>query len=204
MNKLEQAYLDGFVKAANALSTAIEGGIKHPSETAEAAIGRLQAQKSRDFIMPKRTNFMGQPLRGGPAAAQDVTSGNIWRNPGSNTIGDMSLRKATGLGLGLGGAAAVGGQAAGALTSNIGTESSNLNQRVQAAAKGPGIDPSGLYEMLKQHLSNHKMGYGVGAGALGLGGLGYYLSKHKNKQKLQDEQIPFSSGEDEPGVESNE
>jgi hypothetical protein len=208
MDKLEQGYIDGFVKAANALSAGIVAGVKQPMESAESAIARLQSQKTKDFVMPNRKNLLGQPLSGGPGlnAPNGIKDKlhSLWNDPKSNTIGDMSLRKATGLGAGLGAGTIAASQGAGALTSGMGGHPSDLAQRTQEATQGPSIDPSGLYEMLKQHLSKHEVGYGVGGAALGLGGLGYYLSKHKNKKKIDEGQIPFSSGEDEPGVETNE
>lgn len=208
MDKLEQGYLDGFIKAAAPLGNMAQDAFKYVQPT----LGEFKESQRLSNPMalatrPDNTRFSGGPnilknlfnkakgpvVDGAKSMGEGISNGYDWLK--ANPIKG---------GIGLSAGAALGGSTAGALTSGIPSKPDDLAQRVNAAAQGGAIDPKSIYEMIKKHLSEHKAAYGVGGGALALGGLGYYMNNHKNKHRVADTQIPFSSGQDEPGVENVE
>lgn len=67
---------------------------------------------------------------------------------------------------------------------------------IEMERKRNSFSTSNLFDMLTEHVKNHKLPYGIGIGAAGLGGLGYLA--HNKYKKNKDKQIT-ESGEDQPG-----
>ena len=219
MDKQEQAFMRGFLKAASGfnplfsgdvakkLEQMVAGAAKAEAPAAAAAPAAMGALGSHAGVQPEM--FLpgagaGKPMDpsiplGNHSATQMELPGHLGKGPLDRLIGYMgnmgNVKHYKGQGLG-----AVGAVGAAGLVGRkiLHTPLSSEAQSGSPQPTDPGIESThgaSMFDKLMEHVRSHKMGYGLGAagGLVGGGALAAYLANRGNKKedgKKENESIP--------------